>query len=160
MCLGLSCIPMLIIHTKRIKPLALPPHTTAGTPSSDTGLGVGQGWLMRTTKYSCLGNPMQGSRSSLVAPGRCACRVACAPASLAGHLEADREPEWNPEPSLGTLIWGRAPPFLTISLDTCPHPVTPNPALALTLQSTEVIHKKLGNSKLQFPQQPALRPFG
>ena len=35
-----------------------------------------------------------------------------------------------------------------------------NPAPALTLQSREVIHKKLGNSKLQFPQQPALRPFG
>lgn len=41
-----------------------------------------------------------------------------------------------------------------------PTPIMLNPALALTLQSREVIHKKLGNSKLQFPQQPALRPFG
>lgn len=43
------------------------------------------------------------------------------------------------------------------------HKPTPDDAdtdLAPTPQSRKVIHKKLGNSKFQFPQQPALRPFG
>lgn len=59
------------------------------------------------------------------------------------------DPGLRQGPSIFTLPW--------------PHAHTPgtlNPALALTLRSREVIHKKLGNSKLLFPQQPALRPFG
>lgn len=38
-----SCLPFFIIDIKgNIKSFALPPHTTAGTPSLDSRLGVGK----------------------------------------------------------------------------------------------------------------------
>lgn len=147
---------------------ALLPHAIAGTPPLRCRAASGERLINENYQHSArhLGTLLERQWASSWFLGRSVHGAGCAgnPLGTPGPSVRGREERARMKHRVPCGLFPEAGPLSFTSpfpgrMPT-PTPIMVNPALALTLQSREVIHKKLGNSKLQFPQQPALRPFG